>query len=266
MKEYRLISWNVNGLRAVLEKEFLSSINSLSPSVVCLQETKADDSVMSEGLNGNFKILEMSGFKTDWHSCSIKKGYSGVATLSNITPVSIKKGFGIERFDIEGRVLTSEYEDFILLNIYFPNGGRDTERLKYKLEFYDECLKYMNSLREKHNGKLIVCGDFNTAHNEIDLHDPKNNQNTSGFMPIERAWLNELVKQDYLDTFRILYPEKPDVYTWWDMRTGARSRNKGWRLDYFFISSDLKASLLDAYVFNNISGSDHCPVGIKLGF
>ncbi len=256
---YKLISWNVNGLRAILKKDFWNIVHKLDPDVLCLQETKADETVMSTD------ILEHEHYKAYWHSCSLKKGYSGVATLSRVEAFEAKQGFMLEQFDPEGRVIVTKFKDFTLLNIYFPNGGQGPHRVQYKLEFYDACLDYIQNLR-KAGEKIIVCGDYNTAHKEIDLHDPKNNENTSGFMPIERAWLDKLVAHGYIDTLRHFEPETKDIYTWWDMRTRARDRNRGWRIDYFFVASELKDNLVSFKNHSEVFGSDHCPIELVVEF
>jgi exodeoxyribonuclease-3 len=260
MTKYKLISWNVNGIRAALKKDFWTIVNDeLKPDVLAIQETKADDSIMS----GN--VLDNAKYQVHWHSNQLRKGYCGVATLSAIPVKGSFQGFDIQKFDLEGRVIITKYNDFTLLNIYFPNGGQGPHRVEYKIEFYNACLKYIEKLR-KDGEKIIICGDYNTAHKEVDLHDPKNNQNTSGFLPIERAWLDKLVAHDYVDTFRHFHPEAVDTYTWWDMKTRARDRNKGWRIDYFFVPAELKGNLRDAYILPQILGSDHCPIGIDIEF
>jgi exodeoxyribonuclease III len=259
MAKYKLVSWNVNGLRAILKKDFWQVVHEINPDVIGLQEIKADDSIMQT------EILKHEKYTVNWHSCTLKKGYSGVATLSAVPVVESVQGFSLEKFDPEGRVIITKYQEFTLLNIYFPNGGQGPHRVEYKIEFYDACLEYMQKMRA--NGeKIIVCGDFNTAHHEIDLHDPKGNQKTSGFLPIERAWLDKLVAHNYMDTYRHFYPDQKDVYTWWDMRTRSRAINKGWRIDYFFIPNELKDNLKSAFVLPQFMGSDHCPLGIEIEF
>ncbi len=257
MPQYKLISWNVNGLRAILKKNFWEIIEDINPDIIALQETKADDTVMQSNIFNN-------KFSYNWHSHKIKKGYSGVATLSKKAFLNTIKGFNIEEFDIEGRVLYTKFPEFTLLNIYFPSGSQGLERIKYKLKFYDAFFDYIKDLEIK-GEKLIICGDFNTAHNEIDLHDPIRNINTSGFLKEERIYLDRLLEKGFIDSFRYFYPEKIS-YTWWDMRTRARDRNRGWRLDYFFISKELINNLKSAFIFENIIGSDHCPYGIDLEF
>ncbi len=260
MKNYKLISWNVNGVRAILKKDFWNIIENLNPDILALQETKADDLIMATDILNNKTYPEIH-----WHSNSQRKGYCGVVTLAKIPTIEVQKGFLLEEFDPEGRVIITKFQDFTFLNIYFPNGGQGPHRVDYKIRFYDACLNFMESLRAK-GEKLIIAGDYNTAHQEIDLHDPKNNQNTSGFLPIERAWLNKLIEYNYIDTFRHFYPEEKDIYTWWDMKTRSRERNKGWRIDYFFVAPELKDNLTKAFVLPEVIGSDHCPIGIEIRF
>jgi exodeoxyribonuclease-3 len=250
----RLISWNVNGIRAIEKKGFINWFESESPDILCLQETKAQPGQLSEAL------LKPKGYHVYWNSAE-KKGYSGTVTYTKQKPVKGQE-LGIERFDSEGRTVMTEFENFILFNIYFPNGQKNEERLKYKLDFYDSYLKHVESLRQK--GKsIILCGDVNTAHKPIDLARPKANEKVSGFLPVERKWLDKLVKKGYLDTFRHFCKE-PDHYTWWDYITRARERNVGWRIDYFFITEDLLPRLKDAFILSDVMGSDHCPIGIEI--
>jgi exodeoxyribonuclease-3 len=191
-----------------------------------------------------------------------RKGYSGVATYSKQKPLSIKKGFGIERFDKEGRINIHEYPDFTLFNIYYPNGKKNEERLNYKLDFYDTFLSYADNLKAE--GKnIIVCGDFNTAHKEIDLARPNENEKRSGFLTVERAWIDTFIDHGYIDTFRI-FNKNPENYSWWDYKTRARERNVGWRIDYFFINKELKSKIKNAFILSEITGSDHCPIGIEI--
>ncbi len=260
MSTFRLISWNVNGIRAVLKKGFWEIVeNDLKPDILCLQETKADDSIMASG------VLEKDGYDLAWHSCQLRKGYSGVATLSKIPAQEKKAGLGLASFDPEGRVVVSDFGHFVLLNVYFPNGGKGPHRVEYKLKFYAACLDYCEKLRRS-GKKIIITGDFNTAHQEIDLHDPKNNHKTTGFMPEERAWLDKLVTHGYHDTFRVLHPEQANIYTWWDLRTRSRDKNKGWRIDYFFASEELLPNIQEAFILPEVQGSDHCPVGLLVKF
>lgn len=207
------------------------------------------------------ELLYPPGYTANWNSAE-RPGYSGVATYSKIKPLGVKKGFGVPRFDCEGRVLQTEFEKFTLLNIYFPNGKMNAERLKYKMDFYDETLKVLMKLKKK-GKKIVVCGDVNTAHKPIDLAHPKENKDVSGFLPQERAWIDKLIQNGFIDTLRVFNTE-PNQYSWWDLRTGARARNIGWRIDYHFISDDLKPALKEAFIMPDVTGSDHCPVGISL--
>jgi exodeoxyribonuclease-3 len=198
-----------------------------------------------------------------WSHSTIKKGYSGVVSYSREKPLNIEEGFGIKKFDDEGRVVRLDYDDFILFNVYFPNGQMSDERLEYKLEFYEKFFEYTDKLKK--DKSIIICGDYNTAHNEIDLKNPKANEKRSGFLPVERKWLDEIIKRGYVDTFRYFYPEEVK-YSWWTYRFNARKNNAGWRIDYFFATKDLieNKRIKDAWILNDIYGSDHCPVGITM--
>ncbi len=252
----KLISWNVNGIRAVEKKGFHEWLQQVQPDVLCLQETKAHVEQLPASLT------HPAGYETFWNSAE-QKGYSGVATFSKHKPLSSKSFFGYQILDAEGRIVMTEYEQFFLFNVYFPNGGRGIERLNYKLEFYKAFLYLVEGMRKKGKG-VIICGDVNTAHQEIDLARPKENVNTSGFMRIERDWIDQLVEKGYWDTFRLFHPDEPQCYTWWDMKTGARKRNVGWRIDYFLVSEELKERVKDGFILKDVLGSDHCPVGIDL--
>ncbi|MBI4836024.1 MAG: exodeoxyribonuclease III [Candidatus Abawacabacteria bacterium] len=252
----KLLSWNVNGVRAVAKKGFFEWLEQEDPDILCLQETKAH----VEQLPG--ALVHPIGYQTFWNSGE-QKGYSGVATFTKEPPLSNTSFLGYSILDAEGRIIMTEYQNFFLFNVYFPNGGRGIERLSYKLEFYKAFLHVVQDFRKKGKG-VIICGDVNTAHQEIDLARPKENVNTSGFMRIERDWLDELSSKGFYDTFRLFHPNEPDNYTWWDMKTGARKRNVGWRIDYFWVSEELKSQVKDAYIRCNVLGSDHCPVGIEL--
>lgn len=255
MSELKLLSWNVNGIRAQEKKGFLNWLLKESPDILCVQETKAHVEQLSK------ELLYPDRYKTFWVSGE-KKGYSGVATFSKIEPKKIETGFGVKKYDIEGRIQILDYSDFILFNIYFPNGQRDTERLNYKLGFYDEFLRYANKLKEK-GRKIIITGDVNTAHKEIDLARPKENEGTSGFLPIERKWMDKFTEHGYIDTFRHFIKDGGH-YTYWDPITRARDRNIGWRIDYFFITPNLLKSLRKAFIMSDVMGSDHCPLGIEM--
>jgi exodeoxyribonuclease-3 len=250
----KLISWNVNGIRSVYNKGFLEWFTRESPDILCLQETKADfDQFPSE-------IREMREHAISYSSAE-KKGYSGVATFSREKILDTKK-FEEHSYDCEGRVLIHELEDFFLLNCYFPNGQRDHKRVPFKLGFCEDILKKMNELRKKK--PLIITGDFNTAHQEIDLANPKSNKNTTGFLPAERAWVDKFISQGYIDIFRHLHPGVTGAYTWWSNRPGVRARNIGWRIDYFFITPELLSRVKDATIQPMVFGSDHCPIVLEL--
>ena len=255
MKEIKIFSWNVNGIRAAQRSGFLEWLHQESPDILCVQETKAHPEQLDDDLR------EPRGFHVYWNYPE-RKGYSGVATFTKEEPLRVRYGFGVPEFDIEGRMIISEYREFILFNVYFPNGKKDEDRLKYKLYFYEAFLDYVEPLRRK-GEKLIICGDFNTAHKEIDLARPKENEKVSGFLPVERAWLDKLVAHGYIDTFRY-YNKEPNHYTWWDLKTRARQRNVGWRLDYFFVTENLLSSVSQAFIMPGVIGSDHCPLGITL--
>ena len=251
----KLISWNVNGVRAVVKKGFLDWLELAQPDILCLQETKAHvDQLAAE-------ILTDHGYHTFWHSGE-RRGYSGVATFCKDEPFYVQEGLGLDRYDTEGRVLLTEHENFLLYNIYFPNGQKDDERLQYKLDFYDELLPIINEQVESGNN-VVVTGDWNTAHHPIDLARPKQNVNTSGFMPIEREKLDMYVENGWIDTFRLFHPEG-DRYSWWTYRFGARERNVGWRIDYFFVNEGFMDNVEDADIHDEVVGSDHCPVSLEL--
>lgn len=255
MKKYRLVSWNVNGIRAGAKKGLKEWMLKDNPDIFCVQETKAWREQLDESL------LNIGEY-TSYFAQGVKKGYSGVAVYSKEKPINVTAGLGIDRFDDEGRTLILEYKNFVLYNIYYPNGKRDDERLQYKLDFYKAFQEHAN--KQKANGKnIIVCGDVNTAHKEIDLARPKPNSKVSGFLPIEREWIDGFLADGYLDTLR-MFNEAPEIYTWWDMITRARDRNVGWRIDYFFISESLKGNIKNAFTLPDVMGSDHCPVGIEI--
>lgn len=251
----KILSWNVNGIRAVQKKGFLDWLAQESPDVLCVQETKCHPDQLDAFL------LNPPGYHVCWNAAE-KKGYSGVATFSKQKPLSIQGGYGHPGFDNEGRVLITEFPEFTLLNIYFPNGGRSPERLQYKLEFYDETLRFIREMKKK--GKpLIISGDYNTAHKPIDLARPAENENVSGFMPVERAWLDRWIDDGQVDIFR-RFNQDAEHYTWWDMKTFARQRNVGWRIDYHFVTENLVPAVQNATIHPDIMGSDHCPIGLKL--
>ena len=257
MEEQKILCWNVNGIRAAERKGFLDWLYKESPDILCIQETKA-------GLdNLSADLLEPMDYHVYWNFAE-RKGYSGVATYTKDIPLSIQNGFGIPEFDAEGRVIMCEYPGFTLFNVYFPNGKKDETRLNYKLSFYDTFLEHLEIIRKK-GKKIIICGDYNTAHKEIDLARPKENGKVSGFLPVEREWMDRLEAHGYIDTFRHFHKE-PNQYTWWDMKSRARERNVGWRIDYFFVTENLVPSVSEAYIMPEVMGSDHCPIGLKIGF
>jgi exodeoxyribonuclease-3 len=254
-KLIRIASWNVNGIRGALKKGFLDWIAASSPDILCVQETKAAIDQLPQELN------EIPGYRAHWHS-ALKKGYSGVGVFTKEEPSAVKVGLGIERFDSEGRFLQLDFADFTLMNIYFPNGKASSERLKFKMEFYDAFLDYVEEVRKSQN-RIIFVGDVNTAHNEIDLARPKENSKVSGFLPIERAWMDRAASLGYVDTFRHLHPDRVE-YSWWDLKSRARERNVGWRIDYVFVTREMLPSVKAAFIMTDVMGSDHCPVGIDL--
>ncbi len=249
-----LYSWNVNGIRAVVNKGALQWVDTTPMDFLCLQEIKAEaDQILDPLFQRDFQFRLINS--------SSKKGQSGVAIFTDIAgEASI-----CDEVDIlhEGRINEYHFVDIVLLNVYFPNGKRSEERLAYKLSFYERFLDHINQLRD--SGKSIIfCGDVNTAHTEIDLARPKENEDISGFLPIERAWMDKLVANGYIDTFRYVHGDEKDRYSWWSYRTAARKRNVGWRIDYFFVSDDLKENIVDADIHEQIMGSDHCPVSLVI--
>ena len=251
----KILSWNVNGIRAADRKGLFNWLKKESPDILCLQEIKALPEQVPPHLRN------APGYYIFLNSAE-RKGYSGVATFTKERPLEIRKGVGIEKFDKEGRILITEYPSFVLFNIYFPNGKKNDERLDYKLNFYDTFLGYADNLKAE--GKnIVVCGDFNTAHKEIDLTHPGANENRSGFLPIERAWMDTFVDHGYVDTFRHFNKES-NQYSWWDLKTRSRERNVGWRIDYFFVNNEFLPHLKKAFIMQDVMGSDHCPVGIEI--
>jgi exodeoxyribonuclease-3 len=252
----KIISWNVNGIRAVAKKNFFADIEALNPDILCLQETKAQDdqvAVALEPLNG-YHIYSNS---------AEKKGYSGTAIISKSEPLSVSKGIGIDDHDNEGRVLCAEYENFFLVTVYVPNSGSALKRLNYRQEWDLAFFNYLKNLEKLK--PVIVCGDFNVAHTEIDLARPKANYNKyAGYMQEEIDGMYRFTSKGLLDSFRHFYPDKIDAYTWWSYRAGARGKNIGWRIDYFLVSESFMQNVTSAKILNEIMGSDHCPVGIEL--
>jgi len=257
MKKVKIVSWNVNGIRASHKKGLLEWFKKETPDILCLQETKAHPDQLTDDLKN------VNGYESHFSSAE-KKGYSGVVTYTKIKPVSVQQGLGIKKFDSEGRFIITEFDEFTLFNIYFPNGKASDGRLQYKMEFYETFLKHCKKLL-KENKKIVVCGDVNTAHKEIDLARPKENSQTSGFLPQEREWIDKFLSAGFIDTFR-MFNQESEQYTWWDMVTRARERNVGWRIDYFYISENLKDNIKSAIIHSSVMGSDHCPVEIQLKF
>ncbi len=249
----RLISWNVNGIRAAYKKGLLDYLEKDSPDIFCAQEIKA----VPEQIPASLKEIRNYHF---YSSSAEKKGYSGVAVWTNIKPLKVSHEFSLDKK--EGRLLRLDFEDFILFNIYFPNGKASPGRLKYKMDFYAAFLKEIIKL-EKSGKNIIFCGDVNTAHAEIDLARPKENEKISGFLKMEREWIDCVIENKFIDAFRY-FNKSPHQYTWWDIKTRARERNVGWRIDYFFISQSLEKKLTSAFILPKILGSDHCPIGIEI--
>lgn len=257
MRKISLISWNVNGIRAAQRKGFLEWLMKSKADIIGIQETKAKVGQL------DMSLIEPDGYTSHWNSAQ-RPGYSGVALYTKIKAIQIQTEFKNPKLDGEGRIILAEYEKFYLLNVYFPNGKASPERLKYKMEFYAEFLKLIEKLRKKK--PIVFTGDVNTAHTEIDLARPKENQDISGFLPIERAWIDQVVAKGYIDTFRQLHPAEKDRYSWWSMRSGARQRNVGWRIDYFFVSQELQKNITAAEIHPEVMGSDHCPISLTLSF
>lgn len=253
-----IICWNVNGYRAFVKKPSFDWLINKSPDIFCLQEVKAHADQLPEN------VKNISGYFAYFDHSKEKKGYSGVAVYSKIKPEKVDYGMGISEFDQEGRLLGLYFKDFTLFNIYFPNGGGGPERLDYKMRFYDAFLEYIEKVKKQTKKPIIFCGDINTAHEAIDLARPKENEDNTGFLPEERAWLDEVVNHGYVDIFRKLYPNKKDTYTFWDMKTSARERNVGWRIDYFFTSQDFFKNIKDIKIHDSVMGSDHCPLELVL--
>lgn len=254
----KIISWNVNGIRASIKKGLADYVINEQPDIFCVQETKAEREQVPTD------VWPPPGYRDYYHSCSVRGGYSGVATFTTIEPIHVNRNIDIERFDQEGRVMQTDFEHFTLLNVYFPNGGARDERLLYKLDFYDAFFEYCEGLRAQ-GKKLIICGDYNTAHHPIDLARPNENKKTSGFMDVERVKLDHIQELGYVDTFR-LFNQEPEHYTWWDVKTRSRDRNIGWRIDYHWVTQDLIPNVVNAYHQPDQHGSDHCPVVLELSF
>lgn len=250
----KLLSYNVNGIRAALGKGFASWLKATEADVICIQEIKALESQIDT------TVFDELGYHHYWFSAQ-KKGYSGVAILSKKKPTNIVYGSGIEHMDFEGRILRIDFDAVSIMSLYLPS-GTNTARLDYKFQFMDEFQAYINQLKVSHPN-LIICGDYNICHQPIDIHDPIRNKNTSGFLPEERAWLDQFMKSGFIDSFRLLNPE-PHQYSWWSYRANARANNKGWRIDYALVSTPLKAQIKRSFILPEAKHSDHCPVGLEL--
>jgi exodeoxyribonuclease-3 len=251
----KIISWNVNGIRAVAGKNAFSWVDEIKPDILCLQEIKAEAHQIPEHLFTHDLTYR-------YVNSAKKKGYSGTMSFANRSFTHTATDLNIDHTE-EGRILEHHFGDAVLFNVYFPNGQQSEERLAHKMKFYADFLAHAQDLRRQGKG-IIICGDVNTAHREIDLTHPKANEDTSGFLPMERAWIDRLLEAGYIDTFRQIHGDKKDAYSWWSYRAGARERNVGWRIDYFFISKELEPHLRDAFILADIHGSDHCPVGIEI--
>ncbi len=252
---HKLLSWNVNGIRAAERKGFVEWAESTDARIICVQETKASKDQLSQHL------IDIKGYHSIWASAE-RKGYSGVAVYAKEKPIKTDIGLGDPSYEGEGRAIVAEFSKYILYNIYFPNGKMNDDRLKYKLGFYEVFLGHVTK-KMKQGKPVIVCGDVNTAHKEIDLARPKANRFMSGFLAEECAWLDKFVDAGLVDTLRDFHPE-PELYTWWSMQQRARGRNVGWRIDYFYLSKKHRAILKDAYILSDVMGSDHCPIGIEI--
>lgn len=252
----KIVTWNVNGLRAILKKLTWHEFMGLSSDIICLQEIKTKKYQLS-----NSELLKISAYCDIWHSAT-RLGYSGVLTLSRYKPDEVVLGLGCEKYDIEGRALLTRYKDIWITNIYVPHGKRNHERVPYKLEFYEKLLEVCNSLLVQGFG-VIICGDFNTAHQAIDIKNAKQNENTSGFLQCERDWISQLIEEGFVDVYRNLYPSEVK-YTWWSYQSNARDRDVGWRLDYFLVTSNILGRVRAVKIHDEIHGSDHCPVQLEL--
>lgn len=248
----KIVSWNVNGIRACVKKGFVEWMDEEKADVICLQEIKAEVDQFPEELTNRKEFFYI-------HSAE-KKGYSGVCIIAKKEPIEVWEGLGIEEFDREGRVLIAEFDHCILFNCYFPNGQRDHGRVPYKLSFSDAVMNEALSLKKSKNKEVIICGDYNTAHHEIDLANPKSNKKTTGFLPNERAWMDKFESEGFVDTFRMKTPNENGHYTWWTYRGDCREKNIGWRIDYFFVTQNYKEKILKSYHRPEILGSDHCPI------
>lgn len=252
MNNLKLVTWNVNGIRACVKKGFLDYFNEVDADMFCIQETKLQEGQID---------LELEGYHQYWNY-AIKKGYSGTAIFTKVEPISVKYGLGIEEHDTEGRVITLEFEKFFLVNVYTPNSQAKLARIEYRMNWENDFRAHLNELDEKK--PVVLCGDLNVAHKEIDLKNPSTNKKSAGFSDQEREKMTELLDAGYVDSFRFLYPDVEEMYTWWSYMRQARDRNSGWRIDYFVVSNRLSDNIEDVEIHREIMGSDHCPVLLKL--
>lgn len=250
----KLISWNVNGLRAIYKKGFMEAFKNLNADIFCIQETKMQEGQIELDLNGYY----------EYYNYAERKGYSGTGIFTKKEPVNVSYGIGIEEHDKEGRVITLEFEEFYMVNCYTPNSGRELARLDYRMVWEEAFRKYLKKLDSKK--PVILCGDLNVAHTEIDLKNPKSNRKNAGFTDEERGKIDKLLKSGFTDTFRKLYPEKEGAYTWWSYMFNARANNAGWRIDYFLVSDRINDKIKEATIYSDIMGSDHCPVGLEINW
>ena len=248
----KLISWNVNGLRAIYKKGFEESFKELDADIFCIQETKMQEGQIELDLQGYYQ----------YYNYAERKGYSGTAIFTKKEPLKVSYGIGIEEHDKEGRVITLEFDKFYMVNCYTPNSGRELARLEYRMTWEDEFKKYLIKLDKQK--PVIICGDLNVAHTEIDLKNPKSNRKNAGFTDEERSKIEELLNSGFTDSFRKMYPDKEGAYTWWSYMFNARANNAGWRIDYFLVSDRISKNIKDAYIYSEIMGSDHCPVGLEI--
>ena len=248
----KLVSWNVNGLRAIYKKGFEESFKELDADIFCIQETKMQEGQIELDLQGYYQ----------YYNYAEKKGYSGTAIFTKKEPLKVSYGIGIEEHDKEGRVITLEFDKFYMVNCYTPNSGRELARLEYRMTWEDEFKKYLIKLDKQK--PVIICGDLNVAHTEIDLKNPKSNRKNAGFTDEERSKIEELLNSGFTDSFRKMYPDKEGAYTWWSYMFNARANNAGWRIDYFLVSDRISKNIKDAYIYSEIMGSDHCPVGLEI--
>ncbi len=248
----KLVSWNVNGLRAIYKKGFEESFKKLDADIFCIQETKMQEGQIELDLQGYYQ----------YYNYAERKGYSGTAIFTKKEPLNVEYGIGIEEYDKEGRVITLEFDKFYMVNCYTPNSGRELARLEYRMTWEEAFKKYLIELDKQK--PVIICGDLNVAHTEIDLKNPKSNRKNAGFTDEERSKIEELLNSGFTDTFRKIYPDKEGAYTWWSYMFNARANNAGWRIDYFLVSDRISKNIKDAYIYSEIMGSDHCPVGLEI--